>query len=470
MLGKESEKEELQHEDTAIFSVAAGKKQAINVVTCYVDIVPAGETPGNMMAFVKKVLRDHPLWPEPSILTELGHIVGITERLSDNDIKTLSEDEFWPTTCYDLLTQIAAKDARVNANLEALLSSQKYDPSFRLPWVLAIMSCLVSGDLPFNDGCLGKPASLKILGGRLAKLTLGCKALSIDVPASDSSPSLAVSLRSIMQNKGLPLIDLDLVREGLQNGNGNLSALNGRAWQILGEATASEVLNISQYEQLALQLSSRAASVIGVVLTQSESKHILTGKLSKTLLSKMSSCDRSSSMSFSNVFNIFQTLEIANTVAGKLLYPDAFDFIAELGAHVSTSANISGGTVDWAAITEYVVFPHLLHSAQERFLALQTNVYEVKSLRVLPLWLQLRLGPLLAKTKVFKEATVDRQGSGICFNFLKGSCTRGDKCRFRHEEDNAKRPKVVCRDFQNGVGVCKRGEKCKFAHEAKEAE
>ena len=45
---------------------------------------------------------------------------------------------------------------------------------------------------------------------------------------------------------------------------------------------------------------------------------------------------------------------------------------------------------------------------------------------------------------------------------------RGDNCRYRHEEVVAtKRPKIACRDFQNGV--CKRGEKCNYVHEAKEA-
>ena len=167
-----------------------------------------------------------------------------------------------------------------------------------------------------------------------------------------------------MSNKGLPLSDIDLVKKGLENGNGNFSALDGRAWQILGEATVSDNQNISLYEQLALQLSSRAASITGVVLTQSKSKHILTGKLSKALMNKISSCERPNSMAFSNAFNIFQTLELANSVAGKLLYPDAYEFAAELGAHVSLSANFSGVTVDWAAIIEYVVFPHLLHFAQ----------------------------------------------------------------------------------------------------------
>jgi hypothetical protein len=464
LVGKEGEEEIHQQFDTAT---------SLNFITSYEDVIPVGEKPGNMMKTLKKVLSGNPLWPEAAIIGELGIIVGITERFTDDDIEALGGDNFWATTCYDLLTKIATKDSRVQSNWGKLLSSQKYDPSYPLPWVLAIMSCLISGDAPFNHGCLGKPASLKMLGGRLAKLELGFKALCIDLPATITSPALpanttlSLSLRSLMSNKGLPLSDIDLIREGLEKGNGNLSALDGRAWQILGEATVSDVLTISPYEQLALQLSTRVASITGVVLTQYESKLILTGKLSKILLNKMSSCERSNNMAFSNVFNIFQTLETANSVAGKMLYPDAYDCAAELGAHISLSANISGVTIDWTAIIEYVIFPHLLHFAQERFLALQTNIKEVKSLRVLPSWLQLRIGPLLAKTKIFKDATIEKRGTGICFNFQKGTCTRGDKCRYRHEVEVAKRPKIVCRDFQNGV--CKRGEKCNYVHEAKEA-
>ena len=252
------------------------------------------------------------------------------------------------------------------------------------------------------------------------------------------------------------------------NGKGNFSALDGRAWQILGEATESDVLNISQFEQLALQLSSRTASLSGVLLSLAESKHILTGKLSKALLNKMSAANHSSSFTFSSVFNIFQTLELANNIAGRLLYPDAYEFAAELGSHVNLSASFSGGTIDWSAINEFVILPHMLHSTQERFLALQTNLKEVKSLRVLPPWLQMRLGPLLAKAKISKGATFDKQTTGVCFNFQKGICNRGEKCRFRHEVEAVKRAKIVCRDFQNGV--CKRGEKCSFVHEAKAAE
>ena len=63
--------------------------------------------------------------------------------------------------------------AYLSANWEKLLSSQKFDLSDRLAWVLSIMRCLISGDALFNHGCLSKPASLKMLGGRLGKLTLG---------------------------------------------------------------------------------------------------------------------------------------------------------------------------------------------------------------------------------------------------------------------------------------------------------
>ena len=54
---------------------------------------------------------------------------------------------------------------------------------------------------------------------------------------------------------------------------------------------------------------------------------------------------------------------------------------------------------------------------------------------------------------------------GVCFAFQKGTCTRGEECRFSHDpnaapSDHAQRP---CFDFQN-KGSCSRGDDCRFAH------
>jgi len=79
-------------------------------------------------------------------------------------------------------------------------------------------------------------------------------------------------------------------------------------------------------------------------------------------------------------------------------------------------------------------------------------------------------------------------GRGVCFDFQKGRCNRGDQCRFAHEGDGGGggfggggfggggdfggggyggfgggRPRGVCYDFQKGQ--CTRGDGCRFAHE-----
>jgi len=61
--------------------------------------------------------------------------------------------------------------------------------------------------------------------------------------------------------------------------------------------------------------------------------------------------------------------------------------------------------------------------------------------------------------------------NSMCNDFLKGSCSRGDACRFFHNEYGPHHGRgksavaakdSVCRDFLRGT--CKYGEKCKYAH------
>lgn len=62
-----------------------------------------------------------------------------------------------------------------------------------------------------------------------------------------------------------------------------------------------------------------------------------------------------------------------------------------------------------------------------------------------------------------------RTGAGgnekVCFEFmLKGSCSRGDACNFKHERSTEKPlPKGACFDFVT-KGKCSRGSECKFRH------
>lgn len=56
-------------------------------------------------------------------------------------------------------------------------------------------------------------------------------------------------------------------------------------------------------------------------------------------------------------------------------------------------------------------------------------------------------------------------GDRLCFKFISsGSCSRGEKCHFRHDEDAREQSmRGVCFDFLN-KGKCERGPDCNFKH------
>merc|ERR1712176_1633023 len=61
-----------------------------------------------------------------------------------------------------------------------------------------------------------------------------------------------------------------------------------------------------------------------------------------------------------------------------------------------------------------------------------------------------------------------RRSTGVCFDWQKGQCNRGDSCRFSHVEPTKesveyRRSRGVCFDWQKGK--CHRGDSCRFAHE-----
>ena len=63
------------------------------------------------------------------------------------------------------------------------------------------------------------------------------------------------------------------------------------------------------------------------------------------------------------------------------------------------------------------------------------------------------------------------QSDRPCFDFQKGSCTRGAACKFSHDAAGAGKGRqgtsnVPCRDFKKGD--CKHGAKCKFSHGGKQ--
>lgn len=71
--------------------------------------------------------------------------------------------------------------------------------------------------------------------------------------------------------------------------------------------------------------------------------------------------------------------------------------------------------------------------------------------------------------KQLKKETVARK-NGICFDFSKGYCRRGDNCIFQHRGDTATSQSElelklpgVCKEFSTSCS-CKYGDSCKFSH------
>ena len=67
--------------------------------------------------------------------------------------------------------------------------------------------------------------------------------------------------------------------------------------------------------------------------------------------------------------------------------------------------------------------------------------------------------------------------SDVCFDWSRGSCARGESCRFSHEGEAGANPQAgggrvgsphravagVCFDYAKGT--CKRGDMCRFSHD-----
>ena len=77
-----------------------------------------------------------------------------------------------------------------------------------------------------------------------------------------------------------------------------------------------------------------------------------------------------------------------------------------------------------------------------------------------------------------KNAKKARFGEGpaakpVCYAWQRGECTRGDACRFAHEEGGGgdsrppSRGAPICYAFQRGE--CDRGDSCRFSHDANAA-
>ncbi|KAF6999807.1 hypothetical protein CFC21_015783 [Triticum aestivum] len=55
------------------------------------------------------------------------------------------------------------------------------------------------------------------------------------------------------------------------------------------------------------------------------------------------------------------------------------------------------------------------------------------------------------------------ESRGVCYAFQKGECSRGDTCRFSHDEQVAVQGRGVCYAFQKGE--CSRVASCRFSHD-----
>lgn len=63
----------------------------------------------------------------------------------------------------------------------------------------------------------------------------------------------------------------------------------------------------------------------------------------------------------------------------------------------------------------------------------------------------------------------DGTGNKLCFKYISsGSCPRGEKCHFRHDEEAREQSiRGVCFDFLN-KGKCEKGPECNFKHSLQE--
>ncbi|GJM98972.1 hypothetical protein PR202_ga16026 [Eleusine coracana subsp. coracana] len=70
---------------------------------------------------------------------------------------------------------------------------------------------------------------------------------------------------------------------------------------------------------------------------------------------------------------------------------------------------------------------------------------------------------------VKRQRQGEAEGNRLCFKFTSsGSCPRGSKCNFRHDEEAMEHySRNVCFDFLN-KGKCERGPECKFVHSLSE--
>ena len=413
---------------------------------------------GGIITALLAALNGVEFWTEDSLKLALGPILKATERFQEADIAKLTLITSFKTLAYDTLILAAQQDNLVKQYLAMILSSQNYDSSISLLWILAVLNGLLIGNSPFEKSCLGLPRTQPILEGRLEKMGLGFAALALEIKPSLQQTSQQADLREIIQTNGISLAEIDRLQSVLKLEN--FKALQGRDFQMIGDAAANDVTGLLRLDGMGQKLAIDAFSASGIILSRKDGKHILALRITMSLLCKMSG-GASSLMDFASIFKIVQILELANSIAKIELYPEAFRMLAEFEGLVSATASINGISADWKQIFEQILGPHIISFTQQRSLSLQNGHKAFTSMHIIPTRLQMLFGPLMAKARQEKKAA--RLSTGVCFDFQNGSCSRGDSCRFEHRMEAVKRVKAVCRDFLKGT--CTRGKDCRFAHE-----
>ncbi len=469
LMGSDIEDDALQDSGGGEHSKASGggesstsrsfyRPQFLQVFTSYKDVIPESEEKGGIITALLAALNGVEFWTEDSLKLALGPILKATERFQEADIAKLTLITSFKTLAYDTLILAAQQDNLVKQYLAMILSSQNYDSSISLLWILAVLNGLLIGNSPFEKSCLGLPRTQPILEGRLEKMGLGFAALALEIKPSLQQTSQQADLREIIQTNGISLAEIDRLQSVLKLEN--FKALQGRDFQMIGDAAANDVTGLLRLDGMGQKLAIDAFSASGIILSRKDGKHILALRITMPLLCKMSG-GASSLMDFASIFKIVQILELANSIAKIELYPEAFRMLAEFEGLVSATASINGISADWKQIFEQILGPHIISFTQQRSLSLQNGHKAFTSMHIIPTRLQMLFGPLMAKARQEKKAA--RLSTGVCFDFQNGSCSRGDSCRFEHRMEAVKRVKAVCRDFLKGT--CTRGKDCRFAHE-----
>jgi len=175
----------------------------------------------------------------------LGPILKATERFQEADIAKLTLIASFKTLAYDALILAAQQD---------------------------------------NLSCLGLPRTQPILEGRLEKMGLGFAALALETEPSSHLTLQQAGLREIIQTNGISLAEIDRLQTVLKLEN--FKALQGRDFQMIGDAAANDVTGILRLDGMGQKLAIEAFSASGIILSRKDGKYILALRITMPLCAK----------------------------------------------------------------------------------------------------------------------------------------------------------------------------------------